>query len=139
MNEADLILAWGEISAHLWTIIQFWASISFGIIAVAHFAPENLNRFLVVLLIALYTLFSVYCAGLFISDIELLLALYKEAEAALAQRTGEAIFLSAFINYPPSSGAPFILIGLPLVYLGCIAYLIHRYRGVISGGHRKAS
>jgi hypothetical protein len=140
MNEAEMILAWGEISGHLWTIVQFWASISFGVIAVAHFASEKMNDFLVLLVIFLYTLFSIYCGGFYISDIQLLLALYQEAEFLLAERGEEAVFLTAFANYSPWwTGVLFGLIGLPSIYLGSIAYLIYRYRGRAESAQSKAS
>lgn len=140
MNEAELILAWGEISGHLWTIVQFWASISFGVIAVAHFASEKLNHFLVLLVIFLYTLFSIYCGGFYVSDIQLLLALYEEAGSLLTERGEDAVFLTAFANYPQVwTGALFGLLGLPSIYLGSIAYLIYRYRGRVKGEQSKAS
>ena len=129
MNEAEIIVAWGEVSAHLWTILQFWASISFGIIALAHFAPERLNNFLVAFVIFLYTVFSFMCGGLYLSDFELLAALYEEADILLSERGEGAIFLSKFAQYQNMSGVPILLFGFPSIYLGCIAYLIYRYRG----------
>lgn len=139
MNEGELILAWGEISGHIWTIIQFWASISFGVIAVAHFFPQNLNRHLVVFVIFLYTLFSSFCASLVIADAQLMMALYKEAGALLVQRGEDAIFLSSFVDYQPGAAALFTFIGFPSVFVGSIAYLVFRYRGSRAGVQNEVS
>mgnify|MGYP001826415758 CR=1 FL=1 len=139
MNEAELIIAWGEVSGHLWTVIQFWASISFGVIAIAHFAPEKLNLFLVLFVIFLYTLFSLYCASLFVEDAQLMMSLYEEASLLLVQRGEDAIFLSAFINYQPIMAIPFTFIGFPAVFIGSISYLVYRYHGTRSDARNRAS
>ena len=140
MTETELIIAWSEVSGHLWTVLQFWASISFGMIAVAHFASEQLNRLLVVLLTVLYVLFSLYCAGFYISDVELLMALYEEAQLSLEERNGKGVFLSAFVHYPPVKlSALFGVVGFPTIFLGSIFYLLYRYKSVNKGGERGSS
>ena len=128
MTEADLIVAWGEISAHLWTIVQFWTSITFGVIAISHFASERLNLFRVALIVILYLLFSLMCFGFFRADVQLLLSLYEEASVLLEERDEASIFLSQFVEYfPTKSFAPFGLVGFPLIFLGSIGYLLHRF------------
>ena len=46
-------------------LLQWWGAITFGLIALAHFASEKLNLILVVLVLTLYVSFSVFMFTLF--------------------------------------------------------------------------
>ncbi|MDO3385489.1 hypothetical protein QWI17_06500 [Gilvimarinus sp. SDUM040013] len=60
MSEYETVYLFSEYINRTWAVMQFWASVSFGLIALAHFASKHLNVFLTLLVSVLYAAFSVY-------------------------------------------------------------------------------
>lgn len=62
MTEAQILVDMGVHGDRVWSIMQFWTSVSFGILIAAHFAAERLNLFVLVVILLLYTSFSLSLA-----------------------------------------------------------------------------
>ena len=60
MSELLLVETFREAFADAWSMLQWWASVSFGLIAVASFARDKLNLVVVMGLSVLYSLFTAY-------------------------------------------------------------------------------
>lgn len=60
VTETEILNQLSEVYDRYWSINQWWASISFLIIAISHFASHRLNRFLIVIIIGLYSAFSIW-------------------------------------------------------------------------------
>ncbi|MBT5030864.1 MAG: hypothetical protein HOM55_01055 [Proteobacteria bacterium] len=58
MTEADILYQLSELYNRYWAMNQWWASISFAIIALSHFASHKLNKILVSIIIVLYAAYS---------------------------------------------------------------------------------
>lgn len=60
MTESEIVYQISEILNRLWVIQQWWASVSFGVLIVAHLASKQLNGVLVSALLFLYSVYSFY-------------------------------------------------------------------------------
>ncbi len=54
MNEAELSYHLSMVLDRIWSMQQWWASVSIGVLIMAHLATSRLNLFLVILSLALY-------------------------------------------------------------------------------------
>lgn len=130
MNEYNLLFAWSETTGHLWSIIQFWVSISFGLIVVAHIAAHKLNIVLVSTMILLYSLVSLFIGSLIVADGNILQAVYRDAASLIETKEQASATISALANYQNNGqfGGYFIVIALPLTFLSTIAYLVYSFK-----------
>lgn len=127
MTEAEIVYQISETYNRVWSIQQWWASVSFGLLIVAHVASDRLNGLLVALMSILYTVFSVYLyttmatngdvASAFVKDLEVL----EKSGVSLAQGS------SAYTQNWKSSSAVLVLVTLGGTYLAANAYLIFCY------------
>ena len=60
MTEAELLMFATEAIDRLWSLMQWWASISFGLLVVAHIDSSRIGAYLAVLVPLLYTCFSFF-------------------------------------------------------------------------------
>lgn len=96
MSEYELIYLASEYINRTWNLLQFWASVSFGLIAVSHIASRHLTWAMVSIVSLLYVSFSIFVMSMislnekvvdgFLMDLEVLL----EA-GTLSTRGAEAI------------------------------------------------
>lgn len=129
MSEAELLNEVHFLLERSNYLTQWWASMSLGLILVAHFAKESLNLvFVSLLLLLIYISFSVNMWGQFIdalvpisafrADLEILRAAGSTAMGTDAILAREGARLWDVFTYPVS------LIGL---FLGSIYYLVYSY------------
>lgn len=125
MTEAELIENVFKIFDRYWSIIQWWSSVSFGFIAVAHFAIDKLTKVLVLLLIALYLLFSAWVAHFYFFNVEILVGFRQDlAELGdLAHHGTKALLSSAIIQ----RGIILQDISIVLTFAGAIGYMIYAF------------
>ncbi|MEH6549346.1 MAG: hypothetical protein V7711_15595 [Pseudomonadales bacterium] len=130
MNEFDLVFAWSETTGHLWSMIQFWVSISFGLIVVAHIAAQKLNIVLVSTMILLYSFVSIFIGSLIIADGDILQAVYLDAQKLVDAKEATSATISALANYQKKEqfGGFFMALALPVTFFSTIAYFIYSYR-----------
>lgn len=132
MTEIDLYIAWSEIKTQVWSQVQFMASISFGLVALAHFSDERLSKVVVVILSILYSGFFLHSLTLVRTDLGLAQAVYNQA-AELAALEAATPTIKALANYPSGFTyiSPFFFtFVIPCVYFGSIFYLVHQYRRI---------
>ena len=128
MNEADLIYHLSETINRSWALIQWWASISFGLLLVAHFASDRLNRYLLIFLSALYLGFSILMMAVLQKNVGVTNAVYVDL-AKLAE-SSEAITATGRF-WLENRGISFqILLPITLLgtFIGVWGYLIYCYR-----------
>lgn len=126
MTEAEVIFQIAEVANRLWMLLQWWASISFGVLIVAHIASNQLNLFLTVVILFLYSAYSVYMFDLveynnniyfaFVADLQ------NMSDAGIELTAGAAANI-----VQPDLGyfiGPVVFVG---TYLSVNAYLIYSY------------
>ena len=132
MNELALVETIRDSFGILWSSLQWWASISFGLIALSTFGRERLNLPITIFLTVLYSLFTVYTLG----NGSLMIAQATGAVQDLAalRDSGEigatgALTLQRSEN--PMAGLDFGLIFFGCfiaTYAGSVAYLWYSFR-----------
>ena len=126
MTEAEVIFQISEVANRLWMLLQWWASISFGVLIVAHIASNQLNLFLTVVILFLYSAYSVYMFDL----AEYNNSIYFAFGADLQNMSDAGIELTAGASaniVQPELGysiGPVVFVG---TYLSVNAYLIYSY------------
>jgi len=109
-------------------LIQWWAGVTFGLIALSHFAGHKLNLFLVTLVVLLYIGFSMFVGQLFFAnvaqselhrqDLAEMLALGRQLSAVSEDIvSADRMVLQAIGFYLAVVGA----------FLGSICYVIYAY------------
>jgi hypothetical protein len=122
VTEADLIYQIGESANRLWTLVQWWASISFGLVALAHFSIRKLSLVLVGALLSLYALFS-----LLLGEITVGIAMQMNSIRE-ALRTMDAAGELSTVGQASISPAPVLLpVTLIMTFIGTIAFVLYSY------------
>lgn len=62
MSEAEILYQFTLFQDRTWETIQWWVSMSLGLVAVAHFGGKSLTKPLFILLLTLYISFTVFMA-----------------------------------------------------------------------------
>ena len=129
MTEDQILNQFSENNALIFSLLQWWLSVSVGLVAAAHFLSKKLNLYLVIFLATLYGLFSVYTnlfvALTFVTNVGLIDALnaLPEGQVSAAGR--------AFLSWPDSlqviMGAAFTLCVIG-GFFGALAYFVMSYR-----------
>jgi len=132
MYELALVETLREAFGEIWSSLQWWASVSFGLIAVASLGRDRLNLLVTIGLTALYSLFTVYTLG----NGSLMIAEASGAiqELAALRESGDisavgALTLQRYEN--PMMGLDFSLIFFACfvaTYVGSVGYLWYSYR-----------
>lgn len=68
MTETEIV---GQLAVHgdrIWSILQYWTSVSFGILVAGHFAANRMHWSVLILFGALYSAFSSVCLDMFVFD-----------------------------------------------------------------------
>ena len=128
MSEAELLLLASESLDRMWSLIQWWASISFGILALTHIASDKLGTFLAILIPALYTGFSLGVLGVVQRNFGIVESVYQD----LRLLQSEGVDLSGTAQYVMQGGENSIARALPLIlaltYFGVVGYFAYTYR-----------
>jgi hypothetical protein len=126
MSEAELIYQASEYLDRVWSMHQWWASISIGVLIMAHIAVARLNLFLVVICLGLYTSYTLYMLQMSRENYETIFALATDLEALInsgVAQTNAAVELSD-IRYT-SPILYYITFGG--TYLSVIAYVLFSF------------
>ena len=127
MTEAEIALQIAEMYHLVWTVQQWWASISLGLLVLAHVAYERLNLFLVTIIIVLYTAFSAYL--LLIVDGQSNTITHYLADLQALAESGHELATGTLTYMEPRSKVSVALTVITLwgTYAGCTAYLLYSY------------
>ena len=74
MTETEILEQMVIHGDRVWSILQFWTSVSFGLLIAAHIAAANVSKFVLVVILVLYTLFTTMFIGMVLYDLEVILA-----------------------------------------------------------------
>lgn len=131
MYELALLETLRDAFATVWSNLQWWASVSFGVMAVTTFARDRLTLLITIFLTALYSLFTAYTLG----NGSLMIAQASGAIQALVEirDSGEistvgALTLQQYEN--PVAGLNFGAVFFSCfvaTYVGTVAYLWFSY------------
>ncbi len=80
MTEAEIAYQVSEYLNRVWSMQQWWASISIGVLVMAHLASAKLNLLLVCISLALYTSYTLYMQQMSLENVETLFALLRDLE-----------------------------------------------------------
>ena len=130
MTEADLVNFIFAIYDRYWSMAQWWVSITFGLIIVAHFAASKLNLYLVILLILLYTAFTGWLGMFYIYNMDIVGGYLTDLRSMenISNRGTLALMRSEAIPL----GALFQNISVMVMYFGSVSYLIYAYTKEVS-------
>ena len=127
MTEYEILYLLSETYDRVWELIQYWSSVSFGYLILAHVAAPRLNLIIIAVLSILYVAFSVQMSGLLLAHNGFILA-YTESLNELSKTVGlENPAAIHAVEYQPSFiGAIVSLYGTFLAALCYLPYSYHR-------------
>jgi len=109
-------------------LLQWWGGITFGLIALAHFASERLNLILVILVLTLYVSFCVFMYSLFAGNQQEGLDFVRQLELMQAAGIDLSIVSRARIVAEPGVlQAVGYQVAIGGAFIGSIAYLVYAY------------
>jgi hypothetical protein len=128
VSEAEILEQLFSVFDRYWFIVQWWASVSFGLIMVAYFAANKLSALLVGTVLCLYLIYSGWVYMLLVYNIDIGFGLLTDL--SLLNSAGELKTQGA----KAAAGNPFVQYGtwlgnvaLPLTFFACIGYLLYAY------------
>lgn len=126
MDEFQLVETFRDGFAVQWAQLQWWASVSFGLLALASFGRKHLSFAVTAGLTALYVLFSVFCViNVLAVTIPIIGAVSELNSLETVSDVGESILRSTRIRQLNALVAQVCFVA---TFLGTLAYLWHSYR-----------
>lgn len=136
MTEYELIYLSSEQLNRTWSLLQFWASISFGLIAVSHFANKHLNLAMILTLTVLYLAFTGFIASIIGLNEHVVEGFLEElANKATLSKGAQNLITSA----PGGGKMIFIFTAFFGTFLGVICFLWYSYWLVIKESRGQAN
>ena len=80
MTEADLLTQLSSFGNFLWSLMQYWTSISVGILIASHFVASRLNGFILAIFIIIYTVFTVQIVTLMQLELQAIKGIFMDLE-----------------------------------------------------------
>ena len=131
MSEAEILNQVSLNQGQAFMLMQWWFSVTVGLVAIAHFFSKKLNLFLLILIVAAYVAYTTYINrfllllfqqnSAFILDLEALQSSGSITEASdvlvESMRDSNSIF---------SAGSSFIFASV-VTFVASLSYLIYRY------------
>lgn len=128
MSEYEILYLTNLTEDQRFNLLQWWAGVTFAVIAVSHFARKELNLFFVALIVLLYVGFSLFVAPLFFANMDQAARFRQDLQSL--QESGAV--LSA-VSLDIISGGPnliqatgFYIAGVG-AFCGSISYVIYSY------------
>lgn len=127
MSEADILEQLFSLYDRYWVIVQWWASVSFALLLVAHFAADKLSSFLLASIITIYAIYTLWLYFLLDYNLAITFGLLDDlaalgAAGELTQGVREAMEHSSGMY-----GVWMGMVALPVTFLACSGYLVHAY------------
>ena len=128
MSEFEILDLMTKTEDQRFNLIQWWTSVTFGVIVLSHFAGRKLNLFLVVLVVLLYVGFTLFVGDLFFGNVSQA-ALHRQDLAAM-QSLGMPLseVSRQIVGEDPQVlrgiGFYFAVVG---AFIGSISYLIYAF------------
>jgi len=127
MTESEIVYQISEAYNRTWSIQQWWASISVGLLIISTVASDKLNIFIVALVVSLYSVFS-FNLFMILTAINNVSSSYVADLHALAA-SGHVLANGSIAYADPGSeiGVALTLLALIGTYLGCVIYFIYSF------------
>ncbi len=133
MNEIEILQLMAMHDDKAWSVLQFWTSVSFGLLIAAHFAAANVSRSVLVVVLVLYILFTAQSWGMILFDVQAIKAGGRQLEMLTDEGAKLSLISRATLDYGPALNDTWytriprqgMVLGLFLVTL---FYPIHCYR-----------
>lgn len=126
MTEAEITFQISEYLNRVWEMQQWWASISLGVLVMAHMASERLNLLIVTISLALYTSYTLYMNQMAGENYDTIFALAADLQKLIdlgvvnSHSAKEVASLSA-------TDATLYLVTMGGTYISVVSYLIYSY------------
>ena len=127
MSEAEIAYQLSEIFNRVWSMQQWWASISLGLIVLAHVASEKLNILLVAIVAVLYSAFTFYVFQLLGRNWESIKGYVVDLQRLADSGHQLADGTLAFMQPQNPAVVALVIFTLWGTYAGCVCYLLFSY------------
>ena len=128
MTEAELLMIASESLDRMWSLMQWWASISFGLLVVAHIASHRIGNYLAVLFPVLYTCFSFGVVAIIQRNLGIVESVYEDLRIMQAGNIELSITAKYMAQGAGIVGSFAVPIALVATYIGVLGYFVHCYR-----------
>lgn len=127
MTEADIVYQLSETFNRVWSMQQWWASISFGLVILAHVAVDRLSGLLIAVLVALYSGFTLFVFQMLGRNWQAVVSYVGDLRAM--EESGHQLAQGTLAYMQPQS--PLVTWAIILTiwgtFVGCNAYLVYSY------------
>ena len=128
VSEAEILEQLFSTFDRYWFIVQWWASVSFGLIMIAYFAAEKISALLLGTILGLYLIYTSWVYMLLVYNVDigagLLADLNSLSNSDELKTQGARVALeNPFVIYGTWLGN----VALPLTFFACIGYLLYAY------------
>jgi hypothetical protein len=101
MTEADLLEQLNSTGAFLWSLVQYWTSVSFGILIGAYLAAKRINAYFLGAFILVYVVFTAQITGLMTLQIETIRGIIIDLRAIEDSAVGLSNTAMAVLEHSP--------------------------------------
>lgn len=127
MSEPEILELLFTIFDRYWSVIQWWASVSFGLLLVAHFAAERLRLLWLVGVVVLYAVYSLWVYLLLDYNMEIAFAYIRDLQAIIGTDSVSEGTQMVLRHPLALYGIQLGWVALLATYLACNGYLIYTY------------
>ena len=124
MTELDLVTHISSRGDMMWNIVQWWISVSFGLMIASYIASEHLTKGLATLSISMYSLYSVTSVDSIIRHSDSITAGYQTLELLAAESPLTPLALGRLDGTASQPLMPFLCIAGFLVTNGFVIYCL---------------
>ena len=133
MSEAEISYQISEYLNRLWAMQQWWASISIGVLVMAHIASTKLNLFLVWISFGLYTSYTLYMYQMSGENYQTIVALASDLQNLVDSGIVKSSNAARQIKIMKADPTLYV-VTFGGTYLSVVSYLIYSYIKVRSVG-----
>ncbi len=101
MTEADLLSQLTSFGDFLWSLMQYWTSISIGILIASHFVASRLNGYILAVFIIIYTVFTVQIVTLMSLQLQAIKGIFMDLEIMADKGVALSYTARQILEYSP--------------------------------------
>ena len=125
MTEAELLMIASEALDRMWSLMQWWASVSFGLLVVAHIASHRIGAYLAILVPVLYTCFSFGVVAIIRRNLGIVESVYEDLGILQATDMELSVTAKYMMQGAGIVGSLAVPVALIATYIGVIGYFVH--------------
>ena len=127
MSEVEIMEEFAIRGDRIWSVLQWWASVTFAVLLAAHVGASSLNRVVVTIMLGIYSMFTVLIAQIilanFLAGAAVAAALRKVAETTTLSPIGQNV-----LDDDPTIRATTMVLVMVITFSATIFYAIYSYR-----------